>query len=214
MAYYELAIHGSGLLPGLLAVHLAQQEAPRRVLLLSSDPVVCGEHLEPVVASRLSPVSAALVDPFVVASWPAYLETRGGKTERLEEEVLLLDPQQLHLELLDLLGAECLVPNCGAVAGEAGAVSWQGGSAVIDRLVDLAPLLGQQGESEIVGMAVIRHLDLPVLADYDASGPWWEACQYLPLGDERLVIRRLPRRDGLLATQTNFESLLNGLTAS
>ena len=85
---------------------------------------------------------------------------------------------------------------------------------MVQRLVDLSPLLGPQGESEIVGMTMIRHLDLPVLADYDAAGSWWEACQYVPLGDERLVIRRLPRRDGLVATQTNFESFLNSLTAA
>ncbi|MBX9644498.1 MAG: hypothetical protein K2W91_10415 [Novosphingobium sp.] len=214
MAHYDLAIHGSGLLPGLLACHLLHHDPQRRVLLLSSDRVVCGEHLEPVVASRLSPASTALVDPFVVASWPAYLETRGGETERFEEEVLLLDPQQVHLELLELLGEDCQVPDCGQVASDRAVVTWQGGNAEADRLVDLSPLQGPPGESEIVGMAMVRHLDLPVLADFDASGPWWEACQYLPLGDERLVIRRLPRRDGLLATQTTFESLLNGLTSN
>lgn len=214
MARYELAIHGSGLLPGLLACHLLHHDPERRVLLLSSDRVVCGEHLEPIVTSRLSAASAALVDPFVVASWPAYLETRGGETERIEQEVLLLDPQQVYLSLLELAGAQDLIAACGTVRSADGEVTWEHGSAGADRLVDLSPLLGPPGESEIVGMAMIRHLDLPVLADYDASGPWWEACQYLPLGDERLVIRRLPRRDGLVATQTTFESLLNGLTSS
>lgn len=107
-----------------------------------------------------------------------------------------------------------MVTGCGRVESVVGKVSWEFGAAPVDRLVNLSPLLGQPGESEIVGMAVIRHLDLPVLADYDAAGPWWEACQYLPLGDERLVIRRLPRRDGLVASQTTFEGLLNSLTAA
>lgn len=214
MPGYELAIHGHGLLPGLLAMHLLGQNPGRRIVLLCQDRVACGDHLEPIVTSRLNSASAALIDPFVVASWPAYLEIRGGATERFAEHVVLLDPQQVYLSLLDHLGPDDLVAGCGAVHWEMGLVSWEGGSAAAERLVDLGPLLGQPGESEIVGMAMIRHLDLPVLADHDAAGPWWEACQYVPLGDERLVIRRLPRRTGLVATQTTFESLLNGLTAA
>jgi len=214
MSDYEFAIHGHGLLPGLLAVHLLRQDPHCRILLLCRDSVVCGDHLEPVLPNRLSAASADLIDAFVVASWPAYLETRGGATQRFDDELLLLDPQQVHLELLDHLAPSDLIAGCGDAESHGGTVSWDGGCATVERLIDLDPLLGAAGESEIVGMAMFRHLDLPVLADYDASGPWWEACQYLPLGDERLVIRRLPRRAGLVASQTTFESLLNGLTAS
>ena len=63
-------------------------------------------------------------------------------------------------------------------------------------------------------MDVARWLKLPVLADFDAACQQWSARQYLPLGDERLVIRKLPRAEHLIGQQSTFEMLLNGLTAA
>ena len=45
----ELAIHGHGLLPGLLAVHLLGRDPGLSVLLLSADKAIGGEVLEPVL---------------------------------------------------------------------------------------------------------------------------------------------------------------------
>ena len=90
MAAQPIAIHGHGILPGLLAVHLLAQRPLQSLLVLSGDSKLGGSHLEPVVASRLNAVARSLVEPFVVSSWPAYYLVASGKTDLQEDEVLLL----------------------------------------------------------------------------------------------------------------------------
>ena len=214
MVAQPLAIHGHGLLPGLLAVHLLHLDPHRPILLLAADQTPGGAHLEPVVASRLSPVARSLVEPFVVSTWPAYYLIEAGKTDLQEDEVLLLDPLQVWLELQGQLEPAALVAPCGRIELSGSRLSWDGGAAEIDRLIDLGPLIGCSGESEIVGFDAARRLTLPVLADYDAACGEWSARQYLPLGDERLVVRKLPRATHLIGQQSTFETLLNGLTAA
>ena len=209
-----LAIHGHGLLPGLLAVHLLHSRPEQSILLVSSDQALGGEHLEPVVASRLSAVARALVEPFVVSSWPAYYLVEDGTIELTEDEVLLLDPLQVWLELQERVGPAALIAPCGAIRLDGNRLGWDGGSAEIDRLIDLDPLIAGPGESEIVGVDAARRLTLPVLADYDAGEGEWLARQYLPLGDERLVMRKLPRAAHLIGAQSTFETILNGLMSA
>lgn len=206
-----LAIHGRGLLPGLLALDLLSRDLDQPLLLLSPDQTICGEHLEPVVADRLSAAARQLINPFVVAEWPGYYVVRGGQHDLHEEPVLLLDPVQVWLELQALLPSAALVAQCGPVTQSDQRIWWTGGSALLGRLIDLAPLLGAGDTSEIVGLDAVQSLTLPVLADYDAACAQWSAHQYLPLGDQRLVIRKLARADNLIGQHSTFEALLNGL---
>lgn len=214
MAALPLAIHGHGILPGLLAVHLLQRRPSEPILLLSADSALGGQHLEPVVASRLSDVARDLIDPFVVSCWPAYYLVEAGVTDRKEDEVLLLDPVQVWLDLNDRLDPAVMVAPCGAIALIDDCLSWTGGSARIDRLVDLDPLRAGPTESEIVGIDAARQLTLPVLADFDAGCADWAARQYLPLGDERLVVRKLPHPAHLIGVLSAFETILNGITSA
>lgn len=209
-----IAIHGHGLLPGLLAVHLLHRQPDLAVLVLSADRLLGGEHLEPVVANRLTAAARDLVDPFVVSSWPAYYLVEGGTTDLNQDEVLLLDPLQVWLELQDRLGPAALIAPCGTIAMQGNRLEWCGGAAEIERLIDLDPLTAGPGESEIVGVDAARQLNFPVLADFDAAEGDWAARQYLPLGDERLVVRKLPRAAHLVGAHSTFETILNGLTSA
>lgn len=209
-----LAIHGRGLVPGLLALRIIRAGAGGApVLLLSPDAAVCGDQLEPVIASALNPAAQALLEPFVVASRPAYYTVRGGVHERHDEPVWLLDPVQVWLDLQGLLPPAALVAACGPLEQSRGRLRWTGGSALLGRLIDLDPVIGGAAVSQIAGVDRAQALDLPVLADYDAASAQWAAYQYLPLGDDRLVIRKLPRADNLVAQHTPIEALLNTLLA-
>ena len=209
-----LAIHGRGLVPGLLALRIIRAGAGGApVLLLSPDAAVCGDQLEPVIASALKPAAQALLEPFVVASWPAYYTVRGGVHERHDEPVWLLDPVQVWLDLQGLLPPAALVAACGPLQQSRGRLSWTGGSALLGRLIDLDPVIGGAAVSQVAGVDGAQALDLPVLADDDAADTRWAAYQYLPLGDDRLVIRKLPQADNLVAQHTPIEALLNTLLA-
>lgn len=211
MPRFDIAIHGRGLLPPLLALHMLNARPDLTVLLLCADQTVGGEQLEPVIVDRLGEAARTLVEPFVVTEWPGYFIARYGKIDRFDEVVWLLDPVQVSLELEDRDRSCWTIPACGTVNEQSGRISWNGVDAETDQLIDLSGLTWQQYESEILGIEAVRQLGLPILADYDTATEGWEANQLLPLGDERVLVRKLPRRGDLFTTHTGFEGLLNAL---
>lgn len=186
----EIAIHGHGLLPGLLAVHLLGRDPGLSVLLLSADKTIGGDVLQPVVTSSLSPAALDLVEPFVVMQWPGYFVRQAGGAQRRDEEVLLLDPVQLWLELQGLLSPDCLALSHGALELDGEHLSWPGDSCSVARLVDLEPMTRRDEATEIVGLNAARALPLPVLADFDTDDDHWNVFQHLPLGDDRVLVRK------------------------
>lgn len=198
---HDIVIHGWGMLPALLALHLLAKEPRSRVLLLCGDSAVGGDQVEPVVADRLGPVARELVTSCCIARWEGYYIVRDGAVALHEETVWLLDPVQLWLDIAeqDL--------RCTARTG----CSTVGAGDKAKRTIDLGSLTLPQAESEIRGNALVRQLGLPILADFDSVPPGWHAHQMLPLGDERVLVRRLPLRTSVVTATTTFESLLNAL---
>jgi hypothetical protein len=210
----ELAIHGHGLLPGLLAVHLLGRDPGLSVLLLSADKTIGGEVLEPVVASSLSPAAIELVEPFVVMRWPGYFIRQAGGAQHHDDEVLLLDPVQLWIELQSQLPPDCLALSHGALEQEGEHLAWPGNSCSITRLVDLGPMTRREQSCEIVGLDVVRSLPLPVLADFDTDDDHWNVFQHLPLGDERVLVRKCRiDRDPETELTVSFGRMLSELIA-
>jgi hypothetical protein len=186
----DLAIHGHGLLPGLLAVHLLGRYPGLSVLLLSTDKTIGGDVLEPVVASSLSRAAHDLVEPFVVMKWPGYFIRQAGGAQHHDDAVLLLDPVQLWLELQSLLPPDCLALSHGSLEHEGEHLAWPGDSCSVTRLVDLESMTRREQSCEIVGLDAARALPLPVLADFDTDDDHWNVFQHLPLGDERVLVRK------------------------
>lgn len=171
-------------------MHLLRRDPRQSILLLSADREIGGRHLEPVVASSLSPAARELVDPLVVADWPGYLVSRSGSVSEVPDPVLLLDPVQLTLELQSVLEPQDLPTDVRRVTRDGAVLSWDGGGAKVGELVDLERLTRRENGDEVLGLAAARSLALPVLADFDTHGEPWDALQHLPLGDERVYIRK------------------------
>ncbi len=210
----ELAIHGHGLLPGLLAVHLLGRDPGLSVLLLSADKAIGGDVLEPVLASSLTPAAHDLVEPFVVMRWPGYFVRQEGGARQYDEEVLLLDPVQLWIELQSLLSPDCLALSHGALEQDGVHLSWPGDSCEVARLVDLEPMTRREQSCEIVGLDAARALPLPVLADFDTGDEHWNVFQHLPLGDDRVLVRKCRMaHDPLTALTAGFGRMLSDLIA-
>lgn len=208
----ELAIHGHGLLPGLLAVYLLGRDPGLSVLLLSADKTIGGEVLEPVAVSSLVPAARELVEPFVVMRWPGYFIRQAGSARRHDEEVWLLDPVQLWIELQGLLPPDCLAFSHGGLELEGDHLSWPGDSCTVTRLVDLQSITLRDQDTEIVGLDAARALPLPVLADFDTGDAHWNVYQHLPLGDERVLVRKCRiGRDPETQLTTGFGKMLSDL---
>lgn len=190
LVQYDLAIYGHGMIPGLVALHLLDRNPGQTLLLLGADHQIGGNALEPVVRSSLSNQAYQLVEPFAVAQWPGYLVSDRGDPDYHDEEVLLLDPVQLALELSTVLNRQDMTKTDGPLAVNGKRLSWAGGQAQALELVDLAGLTRQDQECEILGLDAARSLSLPVLADFDTGHEPWNAFQHIPLGDERVFVRK------------------------
>lgn len=214
MRHHDLAIHGFGVIPGLLAIHMLGRSPGQSLLLLSGDGAIGGEALEPVLASSLSPAAQRLIEPFVVANWPGYLVTRGSAPQHRADPVHLIDPVQVWLELQSLLAPADLVARAANVRRDGETLGWDGGQVRAAEFVDLAAITRSDESSEIVGLEIARSLPLPVLADFDTGAEPWDAFQHIPLGDERVYVRkRRCHGDVEAALTSGFGNLLSELIA-
>ena len=214
MRHFDLAIHGFGMIPSLLAIHLLGRSPGQTLLLLSGDETIGGETLEPVLTSSLSEPARRLVEAFVVTRWPGFLVTRDGTPHHQQAEVLLLDPVQVWLELSTLLADGDMVLSGGSVVHRGHILQWQGGEAVAEDFVDLAGLTRREQSAEILGLEIARSLPLPVLVDFDTGNEPWDAFQHIPLGDERVYVRkRRCQGDPVADLTTGFGKMLSDLIA-
>lgn len=214
LVQYDLAIHGHGMIPGLVALHLLKRNPEQTVLLLAADDKVGGNALEPVVRSSLSSDAYLLIEPFIVAQWPGYLVSDKGDPDHHHDEVILLDPVQLSLELSTVFDPHDMTRTNGPLTVNGKSLSWAGGQAQALELVDLASLTRQDQECEILGLDAARSLSLPVLADFDTGHEPWNAFQHIPLGDERVFVRKRRFRGNAYAELIGgFGKLLSDLIA-
>lgn len=214
LVQYDLAIHGHGMIPGLVALHLLNRNPNQGLLLLGADLKVGGSTLEPVVRSSLSDEAYLLVEPFIVSQWPGYLVSDRGDPDYHDDEVLLLDPVQLSLELGAILPGKDMIATDGPLQVSGKSLAWANGQAQALELVDLAALTRQEQECEILGLDAARSLSLPVLADFDTGHEPWNAFQHIPLGDERVFVRKRRFRGNAYAELIGgFGKLLSDLIA-
>lgn len=200
------------MMPGLLALHLLGRAPDQAILLLSADSTVGGEALEPVLETSLSTAARTLVEPFAVAEWPGYFVTRDGSTEHCHGKVLLLDPVQLWLELQSVLAGHDMPTNCSAITVSGTRLDWNGSPVEVANYADLTGLTRHEEHREILGVEKARALALPILADLDTEDEAWDAFQHIPLGDERVFVRKRRCRGDALAEMTSgFGRLLSDL---
>jgi hypothetical protein len=162
----------------------------------------------------LSATALALVEPFIVKRWPGYLITNDGVTVSRDDEVLLLDPVQVWLELQGLLGSEHMISRIQQFSQDGHQLNWNGGSAEFGDLLDLRGITRREQSEEIIGLESVRSLPWPVLADFDTGDEPWDAFQHIPLGDDRVYVRKCKcRGDPEVELTTGFGRLLSDLTA-
>lgn len=93
-------------------------------------------------------------------------------------------------------------------------LSWPGDSCSVARLVDLEPMIRRDQAGEIVGLDAARALPLPVLADFDTGDDHWNVYQHLPLGDERVMVRKCRiSHDPKIELIVSFGKMLSQLIA-
>lgn len=201
---YDLAIVGGGLVGSLLALALRQYRPDIAFAVVENRPHFGGDLLEAGIIAEIPAQLRELIDPLAVKLWPGCFINYPGRSQHFADAILLLDPRQLHLEIVDHGQA----PHCHAgsrvqeVAGNR--IVHARGEIAARLIVDASDERIQSGlEIERVSryrdFRVLHDLDLPVLADMSETAGDWAFLQLFPVDAERIVVehfRHRPDPDG------------------
>lgn len=185
---FDIAVIGDGPAGALMALALAARSPGLRITLLTLDAEIGGRELDLVLPSRLARSCHALLEDLVVQSWPAFLVNFSGISAPVEEAAWLLDPVQLWLQLLDHGVAVDLKPDCTEIVRTETGLLCDGRAIIAEAVLDLHHLRPPSRSSAIVGAAELGDLSRPVYADLAVGGAAYDCLQYIPLGDDRVVI--------------------------
>lgn len=197
----DLAIAGWGFLPAILALQLRALQPYLRILLVSGDAEIPGLALELIMPDRLPTMFADVVAPCEVAQWSSLLMLRGGSIDTVRERTVLLDPLQLRMELMEQFAPDELVAGRSELDWHGGILTWQGARARVGNFIDLRPLTGPAGSTDIVEASDLAGLEFPALSDFpladdgDRLEPGRhdrELClRHVPIGEGRVAVSRL-----------------------
>lgn len=210
---YDLAIIGGGLVGSLLTLALRQYRPEIAFAVVESGPHFGGDFLEAGVVAEIPPALYELIDPLAVKVWPGCFVNYPRRSQHFADEILMLDPRQLHLEIVDHpRAAHCLAGSrVQAVAGKR-IVHARG--ALAARLIVDANDARIQSDLEIERVTRYRDfrlhhdLDLPVLADMSDTAGDWAFLQLFPVDAERIVVEHFRHR---AAPNARPETLATGV---
>ncbi|WP_067732989.1 hypothetical protein [Novosphingobium naphthalenivorans] len=218
MKTYEFAILGFGVFPCIVALALRAIDPDLRILLLTGDSEVGGGGLDLMLPERLNAAARAVLEPMIVREWPAYYAQGSGEAVLTHEPVVLVDPVQVSLEVEAQFPGDAIVTSCGTVSKLGRFATFRGGQAEVSQLIDLTRWMGVPAETKIVGADGLWALDLPVIAEAESPGEESGAYFAIPLGDERMAIRRWKVSEGdsslrpAVAT-SDIYAIMNGLSS-
>lgn len=179
------------MLPGLVALILLARTARSRILLMTPDAAVGGSEPELLLPARLPPHARRIIEPLVVREWDGFHVCYRKRRVHRREPVVLADPVQLWMDLLDVLEPAGMVTGAMDIGYAGNAVRCHSMTANASHIIDLRPWTSSFQRSDIVEPTFTDRLLFPVLADFDMAGPGWNAMQYAPIGDGRILLRKM-----------------------
>lgn len=196
---HDLAIIGGGLFGSLLGLALRAHRPDIDFVLIEKEGYFGGSFLEAAIANEIPDPIRSILDPAIVKYWPACFVNYPGQSERFEDEVLLVDPRQIHLEMVDHPQASQCFANCTIETISGDRIVHSGGTLHARLIVDASDLR-IQSSLEIERLTRYRDfrldhdLDLPILADMSATAGDWSFLQLFPVDGERMAVEHFRHR--------------------
>lgn len=196
---YDLAIIGGGLFGSLLALALRRHRPDVDFALIEPGDHFGGSLLEAAIADEIPAPLADIVESATVKLWPGCFVTYPGRSQRFDDPVLLVDPRQLHLDMIDHPRWAHCQTGCADVRIRGDRVVHSRGELRARLIVDAGDAR-IQSHLEIERMTRYRDfrqshdLDLPIIADMSATAGDWSFLQLFPIDGERMVVEHLRHR--------------------
>jgi hypothetical protein len=205
VAKCDIAIVGGGLTGTLLVLAMRRHRPQCQVAVIEQSGNFGGQWLEVAVRDELPAVLAEVIEPAIVKQWPGCFVNHPAGPVRFDDVVVMCDPRQLHLEMLELMGDAPWIRGSrvrsvtdGRVVHDLGEVEARlvidASDARIEAAIEVERLPSYRDFN-------LRHdLDLPIIADMTAVAGAWDMLQMFPVDSELMVVEHLRHcPDGPLA---------------
>lgn len=196
---HDLAIVGGGLFGTLLALGLRRHRPDVDFVLVEGGARFGGSLLEGAVAQEVPAALADVIDRATVRVWPGCFVNYPGRSQFFGDDILLVDPRQLHIEVIDHPLASRCRAGVRIRAIDGGRIFHDGGDIRARLIVDASDAriqsqLGIERVTRYRDFSLAHDLELPILADMSATAGDWSFLQLYPVDGERMVVEHFRPR--------------------
>lgn len=196
---YDLIIIGGGLTGSLISLFLASYRPEVRFLLIEASEHCGGEFLEPAVWGEIPEKAHPIIDGAIVREWDQCYSGCLPGSARYMTRIILVDPAQIHLEVVQRVRAQDIRLNCEVYRTDGGLVEHSSGVDTAESVIDAREsatlqIMSMLIRSKNVVFDIEHGLDFPILADPSVSDNISGFQQYFPVDPRKILIRYIGGR--------------------
>lgn len=191
---YDIIIIGGGLTGSIIALLLACYRPEVTFLLIEAGESCGGDTLETAIWNEIPEIARTVIDGAIVKDWAQCHIAYSSSSEKRDERIVMLDPTQLHLEVLRQVNPDDLRLNSVVYGIDGDTVTYSGGTAIAQTIIDARETetlhsLNVLMKSSNTDFETPHGLSFPVLADMSLTDDNWAFQQYFPVDPTKILIR-------------------------
>ncbi len=191
---YDIIIIGGGLTGSIIALLLACYRPEVTFLLIEAGESCGGDTLETSIWDEIPEIARAVIDGAIVKDWAQCHIAYPSSAEKRDARTVMLDPTQLHLEVLRQVSPDDLRLNSVVHGIDGDIVNFSAGTATAQTIIDARETetlhnLNVLIKSSNTDFETPHGLSFPVLADMSLKDDNWAFQQYFPVDPTKILIR-------------------------
>ncbi|TXC73261.1 hypothetical protein FSZ31_00395 [Sphingorhabdus soli] len=213
-AQHDVAIVGGGLLGSLLALAFARHRPDIRLIVFERCERFGGDMLEPVVLEEVPDSCRSLIDGAIVKIWPACYVILPDSCQSFGDSVALVDPRQLHLEMIENVAGDCLA-SCVVEAIDGARIVTDRGAYRAQHIIDTRgrarfDRFQFERRTQYRDFRLDHGLEAPVLADFSQSRGDRTLLQMFPVDGQRIIVEHWRRDERTPLPPVSIPTIGNG----
>jgi Lycopene cyclase protein len=190
----DIIIIGGGLTGSIIALLLTCYRPEVEFLLIEAGESCGGDTLETAIWDEIPEIARAVIDGAIVKDWAQCHIAYPSSAEKRDTRTVMLDPTQLHLEVLRQVSSDDMSLNSVVHSIEGDTINFSGGAATAQTIIDARETetlhsLNVLIKSSNTDFETPHGLSFPVLADMSLTGDSWAFQQYFPVDPTKMLIR-------------------------
>jgi len=184
----------------MIALALTCYRRDVSLVLIEQNSHFGGDRLEAGLAAEIPLSIWPFIENACVKSWQRCFIAYPSDSRSFDEAVVLVDPRQLHIDIIDALAAGSYYLNSRTVAIHDKLITHSHGEFSAEIIIDASDVrvenhLGIERKTSYRDFNLSHDLDVPILADMSLGGGDWAFLQLFPIDNERIVVEQFRPAD-------------------